>query len=145
MKNLFLGALLLLTGCNAATTANTTAKSDHGQLILPINKDVRVPDNGATVKLSKLISDSRCPEGTQCVWAGYAEVEIITKDKSGNTKTHRVRTEPSSAKNTFRLEGHTYRLVSVYPAAKAAQKTILQSAVLEEAKPTYDTDAGGAE
>lgn len=66
MKNILMvcSVLFLLTGCCAA-------KKDENV----INQKVDAKTNKEIV-LVKVVNDSRCPEGTQCIWAGEVTIEV---------------------------------------------------------------------
>ncbi|HEX8575436.1 MAG TPA: hypothetical protein VF677_04000 [Flavobacterium sp.] len=41
-----------------------------------ITQDKKLPKKGYHLVLKKVISDSRCPEGVNCIWIGEAEVIV---------------------------------------------------------------------
>lgn len=58
------GILVVLTACAAA--------------VVPENEINQQLDSkaGKEIVLVKVMDDSRCPEGTQCIWAGEVSVEV---------------------------------------------------------------------
>ncbi len=58
------GILLVLTACAAAVVSENE-----------INQQLD-SKAGKEIVLVKVIDDSRCPEGTQCIWAGEVTVEV---------------------------------------------------------------------
>lgn len=64
MKNLVLAYsfILLLMGCACAQVNEVDRKLDKKE--------------GKEIVLLKVLSDSRCPEGVQCIWAGEVTIEL---------------------------------------------------------------------
>jgi len=54
------------------------------EFTLPIGQSVSVSGENMAIKFVEVVSDSRCPQGATCIWAGEAscQVEITT---SGST------------------------------------------------------------
>jgi hypothetical protein len=76
----FLTALALFTSCGDANntgnngTNNGGASIELGQaFVLPIGQSRQTADKTFTVQFDKVVSDSRCPAGAQCIWAGKVE------------------------------------------------------------------------
>lgn len=81
MKNVFLGLIsILLVACS-------TTKFDEDVLTISTTEKSSVT-NDLSFKIEKIISDSRCPEGVQCVWAG--EVNLLLGVYENNSKTEEV-------------------------------------------------------
>lgn len=78
---LALAGALLLGGALAAckTTAPLPTATVNGQLLtLPYQQAVALPIGGASASLAFTeLSDSRCPSGGQCIWAGEARVALV--------------------------------------------------------------------
>ena len=61
-----------------------------------------------TLHYIRLISDSRCPVGTQCIWAGEAIIELtLQSDKEKQTFTL------SDKANTISTMGFRFELISI--------------------------------
>jgi hypothetical protein len=45
-------------------------------LELGVGETSRVPDTQASVTFVRVVDDSRCPKGVQCMWAGDATIEV---------------------------------------------------------------------
>ena len=88
MKNkimyiMILGVILMgLVGCSGGT--NTTAQASLGQeFTLPYGKSVNISGENLSIKFVAVVTDSRCPTGVQCVWAGEAKVKLeVTQNNS---------------------------------------------------------------
>lgn len=75
-----------------------------------------------TLKFKEVISDSRCPEGVTCVWAG--EVKILAEVYEGDEKIESlvmVGNTPITW-NYGKLDSLKLNVLSVYPAPKLNQK-----------------------
>jgi len=67
----------------------------HALFDLPCQQTVSVAETPLQITFTKLISDSRCPAGMTCVWAGEVVVELKvtsgTESVSIELGTHRTR------------------------------------------------------
>lgn len=64
-------------------TADHTVQAKHGEtIVLKIGQQVALQDLDESILFSSIAEDSRCPEGTHCMWAGQARVQLKHK---GNT------------------------------------------------------------
>lgn len=68
MKNLTLGLMLLLF------MACKSVKENSNEVIITSKNEVVI--NDYSLVINKIISDSRCPEGTNCIWAGELVMEL---------------------------------------------------------------------
>lgn len=82
-----------------------------------VNKQKKFSKSKLTIKFVSLIEDSRCPQGTDCIWAGNAKVKIKVTGKKGKSETFELNTtlEPKSVK----FEGYEIKLVDVTPYPRA--------------------------
>jgi hypothetical protein len=69
-----------------------------------------------TVNPRELISDSRCPQGVQCIWAGTVEVKTAVSTKVGHGEHVFKLNEPRTV-GDFKVT-----LVDVTPAPKAGEE-----------------------
>lgn len=98
MKNLIITAIclsFLFTACTENeipqdTNQTNTTQNDLNSLI-PVDESIKLKVDekytNDTYDFSLTLSsieDSRCPEGTQCIWQGYARIELILEE--GNDK-----------------------------------------------------------
>jgi hypothetical protein len=51
---------------------------------IKLGKQMLLPDGKTVLNFKKIVSDSRCPDGVSCVWAGEIvfEIEIIANNSS---------------------------------------------------------------
>ena len=78
--------LLISAGSWASATAGALTQQDR-QIVLSPGASQRIPDTDLTVVFEAVVEDSRCPVGTNCVWAGDAIVRM--RIDSANAKPTR--------------------------------------------------------
>ena len=66
-----------------------------------------------TVKFVSVEEDSRCPEGTQCIWAGNARVKITLAKGKKAAKTFMLNS--TTQPNTITFEGYDITFVDLEP------------------------------
>ncbi len=112
MKNLILTLILTLF---FGSLLPTEAKTDE-QIKVLVNRQKVVPKTNLTVKFVSIIEDSRCPEGTNCVWAGNAKIKVTVKMRGIEPKTFELNTNLGAKGETY--EGYAINLVSLTPTPK---------------------------
>lgn len=78
MKTYSLVVLMLLV-CRVSQAQEDSISNSSYSSALGIGEQLRFGDK--SVKFKKLISDSRCPEGVTCVWAGEAKILVEVFEK----------------------------------------------------------------
>lgn len=68
MKKLILVFILF------AFVACKSAKGNANEVVMTSKSEVIL--NDYTIVINKILSDSRCPEGTNCIWAGEIVMEL---------------------------------------------------------------------
>ena len=127
-----LGALLLLGGC-AATAPDSPPPSDGGgvpagrslELSLDVHAAARWAEAGLEVALVRVPSDSRCPAGTNCIWAGNATLDL-TASRAAQTESFTLRFGPSGGDGAFAPDivdrlGFRYEVVRLEPQPVAGR------------------------
>jgi hypothetical protein len=74
-----------------------------------------------TVSPQEIISDSRCAEGVQCIWAGTVELRAIVETPVGNGEHKITLGKPLTVGN------YEVTLTEVTPAPKAGEKIPMSS------------------
>ncbi len=74
---LLLAALLVVPGLAGCTTPAVTASLGEPFTLGP-GQSASIPGEDLTVRFAEVVSDSRCPAGVTCIWAG--EVELPAGD-----------------------------------------------------------------
>lgn len=81
MKNIFFALFTILV-----ISCSSTKFDENLLIISPTEKCLVTKD--LSFKIEKILSDSRCPEGVQCVWAG--EVNLLLGVYENDLKTEEV-------------------------------------------------------
>jgi len=81
---MLLGLVTGLSGCSNQP-AGLSAELDQG-IILEPGQTVVLPNESLSIRFVEVISDSRCPTGVQCIWAGEVTslIEIDYQDQKKN-------------------------------------------------------------
>ena len=116
MKLLFLSLILTLVfgGC-----APTSAQDEGQKINVRVGKQAKASRSKLTVKFVSLVEDSRCAEGTNCIWAGNAKIKV-TISKDGTAETFEMNTNLGAKGNVF--GGYAIYLTSLTPTPKANVK-----------------------
>src|SRR5690242_2857181 len=72
------------------------ARGKTTPISVQIHQERSVPNAGFKIKFVEMVEDSRCPEGTNCIWAGNAKVKIEVRGK-GSARSFELNstTEPT--------------------------------------------------
>ena len=95
----------------AQAAASATVSLDQ-PFTLRVGRSATVAGEGLTVSFEAVPSDSRCPTGVQCVWAGNAVVQVVlSKDGKAFGAELNTSLEPTSVDYL----NYNIRLVSLAP------------------------------
>lgn len=107
-------ALILVIVLTLAPVMLIQAKTQAGATVrVQINKEVRAPRSRLTVRFTELVEDSRCPKGTNCVWAGEGKIKIAVSKSGGRGQTFELSTMERN--DTASFGGYQIRLVDLRP------------------------------
>ena len=67
--------VLWQVGCSSGDAAGIKASLGQ-EFVLPANQQAAIIDGGLTIKFESVITDSRCPKGVTCIWAGEAKCQM---------------------------------------------------------------------
>lgn len=99
LSTLFAGLLpLTFTACaTPAADTETQAVQDGATITLDLGQRVRLADD-SRLQYVRMVNDSRCPPGVQCVWAGDAVLAFQWTPASGAAEPFELHTgkEPRS-------------------------------------------------
>lgn len=110
MKNIiFLTIILMLVSCQGINSPEQVVIGEEFEL--KFGQETIISDEGITVTFSKLLEDSRCPKGLQCVWAGNARVAIQLGGKESILNSY---LEPGKTN----ISEYEVKLISVSPYPK---------------------------
>ena len=110
MKTKIILALILTLAFGAIFAVE--AQTRQQQQKVQIHKQKRFSRSNLTVKFVSLVEDSRCPIGTNCIWAGNAKIKIeVSKGRS--KKTFEVNTNVGPKGATY--DGYQIELIDLKP------------------------------
>jgi hypothetical protein len=125
MKKFAAALLVAPVFWTACTLAGPAAPSfEMGKnLSLRVGESAQARSGDLRVGFVGVSSDSRCPKGVQCVWAGDATVQVWLQQGSGPREVRELHTAAGRAQSATAL-GHVVQLVSLepYPVANQAIK-----------------------
>jgi len=111
MKTVFLSLILTLVfGGGAMVAAQAQANQT---LKVRVNQQKTAVKSKLTIKFASLVEDSRCPEGTRCVWAGNARIQVRITDARGRSETFEMNTGTGAKGASF--AGYAVNLTSLDP------------------------------
>lgn len=127
---------------NQQNTASSTTVQEgvgvalYGDNILKIGEKVQFPKN--SIMFTKVLEDSRCPEGVQCFWAGTVKLEMEI------TSNNETRTTGIEIGKEFSLGGETVTVTNVTPHPKSGltipQNDYVITIVVQEGTSTTTVD-----
>lgn len=100
--SIVVSVLVPLAGC--AEPAPTEVNLDT-EFTLAVGQSVTVAGEGLSIEFVEVVSDSRCPKGATCIWAGEASclIELTTSDST----LSKVLTQPGpSSPSTDTVAGY---------------------------------------
>ena len=104
-------AIGLLAGC-AALPDGASPAPDDSQLTLGIGQSSLLVDN-SLLSYTRLVNDSRCAPGVQCVWEGDAEIALRWKPTGGSAKDVRLHTSSKGGPTQARIGARTVSLIAL--------------------------------
>ena len=128
-RSIFAIAFFALAACNGtdatapqvapeapAAAASSAATLDQ-PFTLRVGQQVTIAGEALTVRFEGVPSDSRCPTGVQCIWAGDATVQVVLS-KDGKAAGFELHTNLDPKTATYL--NYTIELVSLapYPTTK---------------------------
>jgi hypothetical protein len=119
MRRGVLMALPLLAGCiNTFRTGPVPGTDAQQQLEIPIGETRLLDEERLAITFGRMMEDSRCPQGTQCITAGNAMVGLILHERGEATRPVRLNTHDQP--RTVSHEGYVITVVDVRPWPTAA-------------------------
>ncbi len=120
MKNLICTAFILFATFTFAQTANSE-KVSAPKIVSKLKMNTSYKAENVEVKLVEVVSDSRCPKGVTCVWAGEATV-LLDIFKDGEKLERKKVTFNSGVKDIFSSEKLSISGYNVLPYPEADVK-----------------------
>ena len=111
MKTKIILALILTFAFGAFMTVE--AQPARQQQKIQVNKQKKFSTSKLNVKFVEMVEDSRCPKGTNCVWAGNAKIKIEVKRNGSAAQTIELNT--GMGDKSARYDGLLIELISLTP------------------------------
>jgi hypothetical protein len=111
-------ALPLLAGClNTYRTGPVPVTDENQQVEIPLGQTRTFDEERLAIGFGRVLEDSRCPTGGQCVTAGNAEVALVLQERGEATRVVQLNT----ARNPRRVshEGYIVEVVDLRPVPSA--------------------------
>ncbi|KGE13131.1 hypothetical protein [Sphingobacterium deserti] len=106
-------------GCRSQQPQTTIlSRNDSTTLLLEANQNVFLKREQINLTFERIIEDSRCPEGVQCVWDGVAAVELTVVGTFTRPQTLSLATTDLPDKSylkTVVFNGYSIRLDALTP------------------------------
>ena len=113
MKGYLFVIILTLFGGGFTANAQATGRGATSVLFeLKAGQTKNIPGSRAKIKFLSVVEDSRCPKGTQCIWAGNAKIKLRVSDRR-KVKVFNLNT--ARGVQSYSFEGYQIRLVKVSP------------------------------
>ncbi|MDP1890025.1 MAG: hypothetical protein Q8K55_03965 [Gemmatimonadaceae bacterium] len=100
---------LILSACGTSTEPQLGENFE-----IQLGTTIEIPDDSTRVKFTDVTSDSRCPTGAQCVWAGEAVVQFTV----GSTQQVSLTLGADASKATVIIGMKQFTLVGLKPYPK---------------------------
>lgn len=91
---------------------------DEGTVKVKVGKQKRESKSRLTIKFLSVVEDSRCAEGTQCIWAGNARIKVSVEGGEGGKEVFEINTT-SGGPLGAKYESYAITLTALTPSPKA--------------------------
>lgn len=116
MKTKLILAFILTLICGTVLQA----KEETLNFKLQVNQQRFITKDKLKMRFISILEDSRCPEGTRCVWAGNAKVQLKIKKKNGVWEIFELNT--NLEKREIKVDGYAIKILDLTPTPKANVK-----------------------
>lgn len=117
MKLFFLTLIAAFIFSNSV--GNVSAQTER-QISVRVGKQKKESRSKLTIKFVSLVEDSRCPQGTNCVWAGNAKIKVAIIESGREVKTVELNTNTGAKGDTY--GAYAFYLTSLTPTPKTNAK-----------------------
>lgn len=126
---IFLFLLASLSGCARQSGGGEDPSGGGSELgrefAVERGREVGISGERLTVRFVSVTSESRCPEGAQCVWEGYARILVRLVKEGEDTASVRLNTPDTLGEeypSKVEYHGYTVELVDLEPYPTVAEK-----------------------
>jgi len=114
-----INALVFLLVALAGAAPNTLAKTKaqlNSEFRIKVGQQVTIKK--LSIKFSAVNSESRCPTGVQCIWAGNAAIAVEISKKNKKPVPATLNTNTGVQPNELDYKGYKIKLVGLNPYPK---------------------------
>lgn len=116
-------AIFLLTFLSIAAQPEQKVIVLNQEFKLKIGESAKAPRDGLKVEFDSVATDSRCPKGVTCVWAGNAKVLLkVTKD-GGKPESVELNTNTNPKTSRYLEYELTLKELKPYPESDTTIKS----------------------
>ena len=113
-RGLWMVLPMLAAGCiNTFRMGPVPGTDERQQIEIPLGETRLLDEERLAVSFGRVMEDSRCPSGTQCITAGNAMVGLILHERGEATRPVRLNTHDQP--RTVSHEGYVITVVDVRP------------------------------
>ena len=94
--------------------ASVTPELDQ-EVPIGVGEQITFDEAGLVIRFRKVVSDSRCPEGATCVWAGNAKIRVVVEPLIGSAPARTFALNSYLEPQQVSYAGYTIHLVSLNP------------------------------
>jgi hypothetical protein len=110
--------LVMLAGClNTYRTGPVPGTDENQQVEIPMGQTRTFDEERLAIGFGRVLEDSRCPAGTQCVTAGNAEVGLVLQERGEATRVVQLNTGRRPRRVSH--EGYIVEVVDLRPVPGA--------------------------
>lgn len=118
MKSALLSVLLLLT--NAAQAGGRKDVSLNQEFALKVGQSALIRPGGMKVTFERVVEDSRCPEGVDCIWAGNARIAVGLSGAGGRPTPAELNTDVEPRQQSYLA--YEVKLMGLSPRPKEGHR-----------------------
>ncbi len=105
--------IFILTLITIFSVAVVVSAKTPETLTLCVSQSKTASKSKVTVKFLSVVEDSRCPVGTNCIWAGNAKVKLIVS--KGKAAAQTIELNSGLDPQTLNVYGYEIKFVSLTP------------------------------
>ncbi len=120
MRHRLLGLLVAALALGGAACNGITEVQADQPFELQVGQTAALPDGSAALRFVSVPTDSRCPMGVMCIWAGDAVVhlEVLAEADTSSVDLH---TNPGAGSASARVGAWSVELQGLKPLKKAGE------------------------
>ena len=110
------GAMALLAACNTFRTGPVPGTDADALVRIAVGETVTLDEERFAITFGRVLEDSRCPAGAQCVTEGNATVGLVLQERGEATRTVELHTGRDPRRVSH--EGYVVELAALDPVPR---------------------------